>query len=67
MLPSVKFLSYDHWPLTIRGKMVKAKAWKVLGVLFEIFLGISASTHWVVTENGRVQSQVGKSTCVIFQ
>jgi hypothetical protein len=47
--------------------MVKAKAWKVLGVLFEIFLGISASTHWVVTENGRVQSQVGKNTCVIFQ
>ncbi|XP_069702487.1 tetratricopeptide repeat protein 17 isoform X1 [Periplaneta americana] len=38
--------------------MVELKSWKVFAVLFEIFLGISASTHWVVTENGRVQSQL---------
>jgi hypothetical protein len=38
--------------------MVKLKSWKVFAVLFEIFLGISASTHWIVTENGRIQSQV---------
>jgi len=41
-----------------RGKMEMLKSWKVFALLFEIFLGISASTHWVVTENGRVQSQV---------
>ncbi|XP_075214285.1 tetratricopeptide repeat protein 17 isoform X2 [Lycorma delicatula] len=34
------------------------KSWKVFAVLFKIFLGISASTHWVVTENGRIQSQL---------
>ncbi|XP_067009164.1 tetratricopeptide repeat protein 17 [Anabrus simplex] len=38
--------------------MVKLKSWKVFAILFEIFLGISASTHWVVTENGRIQSQL---------
>ncbi|PNF37345.1 hypothetical protein B7P43_G00484 [Cryptotermes secundus] len=32
--------------------------WKIFATLFEIFVGISASTHWVVTENGRVQSQL---------
>jgi hypothetical protein len=40
--------------------------WKIFAVLFEIFVGISASTHWVVTENGRVQSQVWKAICVIL-
>lgn len=39
---------------------MKFKSWKVFAVLFKIFLEISASTHWVVTENGRIQSQVGK-------
>lgn len=37
---------------------MKFKSWKVFAVLFKIFLGISASTHWVVTENGRIQSQI---------
>jgi hypothetical protein len=37
-----------------------AMKWKIFATLFEIFVGISASTHWVVTENGRVQSQVWK-------
>lgn len=32
--------------------------WKILILLFEIFLEISASTHWAVTENGLVQSQL---------
>lgn len=38
--------------------LVKYKLWKVITVLFKIFLGISASTHWVVTENGKIQPQV---------
>ncbi|XP_021915404.1 tetratricopeptide repeat protein 17 isoform X2 [Zootermopsis nevadensis] len=38
--------------------MLKLKSWKGFVVLFEIFLGISASTHWVVTENGLIQSQL---------
>ncbi|XP_046477083.1 tetratricopeptide repeat protein 17 isoform X2 [Neodiprion pinetum] len=33
------------------------KSTKVFLAFFEIILGISATTHWVVTENGRIQSQ----------
>ncbi|XP_039280772.1 tetratricopeptide repeat protein 17 isoform X2 [Nilaparvata lugens] len=38
--------------------LIKMKSWKIFALLFKIFLGISASTHWVVTENGRIQSQL---------
>lgn len=45
--------------------IVVVMKWKIFATLFEIFVEISASTHWIVTENGRVQSQVWKVTCVI--
>ncbi|KAK7872505.1 hypothetical protein R5R35_014291 [Gryllus longicercus] len=38
--------------------MVKFEFWKLFIALFQLILGISASTHWVVTENGRIQSQL---------
>ncbi|GLH04929.1 Uncharacterized protein GBIM_10584 [Gryllus bimaculatus] len=41
-----------------RKMMVKFEFWKLFIALFQLILGISASTHWVVTENGRIQSQL---------
>lgn len=38
--------------------MAKLRNFKLFFILFEIVLGISASTHWIVTENGRIQSHV---------
>ncbi|XP_031341481.1 tetratricopeptide repeat protein 17-like isoform X2 [Photinus pyralis] len=34
------------------------KIWKIFFILFEIYLKTYASTHWVVTENGRIQSHL---------
>jgi len=38
--------------------MAKYRHWKIITILFKIVIGISASTHWVVTENGKIQSQL---------
>lgn len=38
--------------------MVTLKNWKIFFVLLKIALGISASTHWIVTENGRIESHL---------
>ncbi|XP_048514403.1 tetratricopeptide repeat protein 17 isoform X2 [Athalia rosae] len=37
---------------------MKLTSCKVFLAIFEIILGISATTHWVVGENGRIQSQL---------
>lgn len=39
---------------------MKCKWWKVFFLLVQIVLDVYAATHWVVTENGRIQSQVGE-------
>ncbi|XP_033211674.1 tetratricopeptide repeat protein 17 isoform X2 [Belonocnema kinseyi] len=39
-------------------KTVQLRPVRVLLIFFEIILGISAATHWVVTENGRIQPQM---------
>ncbi|XP_024944685.1 tetratricopeptide repeat protein 17 isoform X3 [Cephus cinctus] len=38
--------------------MAKIDFLKIFLTLFEVILGISATTHWVVTEDGRIQSQL---------
>lgn len=43
---------------------MRLKSCKVFIAFFEIILGISATTHWVVTENGRIQAQVCMRACV---
>jgi hypothetical protein len=48
-------------------KTIMNLKWTILVLLFEIFLEVSASTHWAVTENGLVESQVCKLTCAMFK
>ncbi|XP_011306782.1 tetratricopeptide repeat protein 17 [Fopius arisanus] len=38
--------------------MAKLPSYRIFLMFFEAILGISATTHWVVTENGRVQPQL---------
>lgn len=44
--------------------MVKLKKWKIFLILLEISIGINASTHWVVTESGRIQPHVSTKSNV---
>ncbi|KAK0083957.1 hypothetical protein PV326_006462 [Microctonus aethiopoides] len=38
--------------------MAKLRSYRIFLMFFEAILGISATTHWVVTENGRIQPQL---------
>ncbi|XP_063991883.1 tetratricopeptide repeat protein 17 isoform X1 [Diachasmimorpha longicaudata] len=38
--------------------MAKLPSYRIFLMFFEAILGISATTHWVVTENGRIQPQL---------
>lgn len=45
--------------------MVKLNKLKLFIIFFEIIIGISASTHWIVTETGRIQSHVSLTNNII--
>lgn len=38
--------------------MARLRSYRIILMFFEAIIGISATTHWVVTENGRIQPQV---------
>lgn len=44
---------------------MKSKWWKVLFLLIQIVLDVYAATHWVVTENGRIQSQASEMFAIL--
>lgn len=49
-----------------KGKMVLTlRLWTIFFVVSHYIYQISATTHWVVTENGRIQAQVSFQPAVI--
>ncbi|CAG5102000.1 Similar to ttc17: Tetratricopeptide repeat protein 17 (Danio rerio) [Cotesia congregata] len=38
--------------------MVRLKSFRIFFMLFQAIIGISGTTHWVVTENGKIQPQL---------
>lgn len=43
--------------------MVIIRLWYIFFILFKVVVQISGTTHWVVTENGRIQSHVSQNLC----